>query len=286
MIQEFLITKENVGIFEHPEWQRIVRETKVNKFSSAMKQGNFLNSLITVNKINGKYRLINGNHRIKAIKEVVKDKPVKVILDIHNELNEEQEKELFSKISIETPQTVEDYLYIFKDSIPRYGELNNNFPVLISIYPHQGNVRLSTLIKVINSVRNKQLESDYRGINREKMLAIAQSITDEEMFYLRKFFDLFKISVGGIKDNYLYKPIILVPLLDIFGRYEINPFKRNQKTRSGWGDEDWIKLFRTIKTDAIILQYAEMNTSREKMKDVRERILYLSRYKGGSSALI
>lgn len=288
MIQEFEINKETIEQFEHPDWQRNIRLSTINKFKKSLKEDSFFGTLITVNKINGKFRLINGNHRLRAIKEsLFKINKIKVILDIYENLTESEEKDIFSKISIESSQTLDDYLYIHKEEIPIFNKLSN-FPINISIYPHKSSIRLSTFIKIVKSIRNRQLECDFSAMDRGEALNIAMEITENEFICLKKFFNLFKQSVGGIINNSLYKPIVLLPIADIFGRYFMNPYnpRHRGKGHGGWTDNDWINLFKKIMTDHIILSYAEMNTSREKMRDVRERILFLSRTKSGYARLL
>ena len=286
MIQTFVINKENIDLFEHPEWQRNIRTTNINRFKKVLLQKQFLGSLITVNKINNKFRLINGNHRIKAIKEVI-DKlfEVTLVLDIYENLTEAQEREIFSKISIETPQTLDDFLYIYRTDIPYFNKISEDFPIRIVVYSYENAVRLSTITKIIKSVRNKNLEFDFKAIKREDALEILKSMKEPEFKYLYKFFELFKGVVGGVINNSLYKPIVLVPLADIYGRYVSNPFNKVD-SQVGWHENDWKKLFTKIMTDHIILSIAQMNTSREKMREVRERILFLARNKCGSSLLI
>lgn len=294
VIQTFEIKKENIDLFVSPEWQRQIRESKISKFKKTILENNFMSSLITCNLKDGKYRLINGNHRIKAIKEVIgKVEKVVVVLDVHKDLSQKEEKELFSKISIETPQTLDDYLYIFRTDIPKFKELTEDMPVQIRVYSDGHAIKLSTILKIFKSVRNKQLEADFRSIDRHEHLEIAKTITDQEIAYLKKFFELFKEVVGITKENYLYKPLLLIPLVDIFGRYETNLFGKKagkQSPSNAWDEDAWKKLFRAIKSDPILLQYVDMNTSREKMREVRDRILYLSQHgklvRSGGSSLV
>ncbi len=272
MIQEFTITPENIKTFQTPEWNRIVRKTSVNKFELSIKNKSFHGTLLTVNKLGNKFRVINGNHRLEAIKE--SREIVKVILDIYENLSIQEEKKLFSDISIESPQTLNDYLYIYKEDIPLYKAIKN-LPVNVSIYSDEKSVRFKTLLDSINSTKNESKEFDVRGLNREKALRIAKELTNEDLNMLRLFFELYREGVGiKSKDNILYKPMILIPLINLFFRRQLNAFINSKYNRQGYKLK-WNNLFRKIKVDHIILSYAEMQTNREKMRDIRERIIYL-----------
>ncbi len=285
MIQEFVIKKDNVENFINPEWQRNIRQTNVDKFRKIIKEGNLLGTLLTVNKINGKFRLINGNHRINAIRDVIdKVTNVKVVLDIYEDLTKEEEKDLFAKISIETPLTVDDLLYINKKELKLYNKLNKDLPIKISIYRHKNNVRLKTIIDCIDASKSKNKSFDIRSIGKDRVVEVGKNINELDFEGLNKFFNLFKNSVGDVQENRFYKPIILVPLLNIF---LLHHFNSTLKTEERMSNEQWIKLFQKILIDTILMEYSYLATSREKMIDVRERILHLNkRVLRGSQKLI
>ncbi len=275
-IMEFEITKDNIDDFVSPEWQRFTRVMRIKDFEGAIKKGNFFGTLFTVNRLDNKFRIINGNHRIKAIRSKLKDKPIKVILEIFEGLSEEEEKEIFNKISIEIPQTLDDYLYIYRNEIPFWKMVKEKFPISISSYPFENSIRLKTIIDIYASSINDTVTFDIKAIAREKALNLSKKIDYRFYNLIYGFFELYKETIGIPKRNPFFKPVILIPILNIYIKHESNALLRSSER---YTKENWKNLFKKIIIDPVLIQYSLLNTSREVMKDVRERILHISIYR-------
>ncbi|KKN27759.1 hypothetical protein LCGC14_0861090 [marine sediment metagenome] len=275
-IEEFEITKDNIDDFVSPEWQRFTRAKKIKAFEGAIEQGTFFGSLFTVNRLGNKFRIINGNHRIKSIKSKLKEKPIKVILEIFEGLSEDEEKEIFNKISIETPQTLDDYLYIYRNEIPFWKMVKEKFPVNISSYRFENSIRLKTIIDIYASSINDEVTFDIRAVDREKALSLSKKIDYRFYNLIYGFFEVYKETIGAPKGNSFFKPVILIPMANIYLKHESNVLL---KSHERFTRENWKNLFRKIITDPALIQYSLLNTSREIMKEVREKILYVSLYR-------
>lgn len=287
MMEKFRITSDNVNKFVAPPWQRLKRTSGIYKFVKLIEEGNFFDmSTLTVNKVNGTYRIINGSHRIEAIKIYLKRQEgrfVDVHLDLHEGLTTMEEKEIFDKISTETPQSIDDYIFIHKDEIKLYEWVKKSFPVSVGVYQYVNGIRFRQLIIALES-SEKTDRVFVTSSRREHLLSFAKMVKEEEYRELYKFFEIYKKTIGGVKGNNMYKPNVLTPLLNIYLINTRRDVMMNKITR--WSDEHWADLFRKMSIDHIILSYAQNVTSREKLYDVRERILHLANRLRGRGGLI
>jgi len=290
-MEKIKLTKENINQFQKPNWQRWQRISSIQKFVKLVSKGDFLeSSVITVNKLNGNLRIINGSHRIGAIKKYLDKNPTKSVtlhLEIFENLTENQEKELYDKLATETPQTCDDLLQIHKNEIPLWKWVKEDFPININIYtnPMDNSLKFRNLLQGIFSTMNGRTNFDINSRSyKEVILSRALMIGEQEYNLAKDFFEIYVKSVGGVLDNPLYKQNVLIPMMNI---YIINT-KRDlmiapdKKIK----EEDWIKLFKKCMKDYIILSNAEIHISREKLVETRERILYLANHGTGKVGFI
>ena len=76
-----------------PGWQRDLYRSNVNKFINHIKNGTFNQSLITVSNRNKKFVILDGQHKLEAIKETATS--FKMDLCIYEDLTEEEEVDIY-----------------------------------------------------------------------------------------------------------------------------------------------------------------------------------------------
>ena len=96
--------------FIYEEERRKIRLGKVKsivaQFSNKDNKKQHFDAPLVVNEINNKQNIIDGNHRIEAIKEqILRDKQFKIKLwmAIYRDLTREQEREIYHKWNRGTP---------------------------------------------------------------------------------------------------------------------------------------------------------------------------------------
>ena len=77
-----------------------------------------------MNKTKGKMRLIDGNHRIEAVRKFYsyrreENRPkIECILKVYQDLTEEEERQVYSDEAKRRNESFEDRLNLYKDSLP------------------------------------------------------------------------------------------------------------------------------------------------------------------------
>ncbi len=100
--RNILITKGNIKNYVRPEWHREFRERHIRIIEKALIRGEHPSENITVNNLNGKNRIINGNHRIQAIKNVIAEYPkfrIELTFTIYSRLSREEEIVIYEKVN-------------------------------------------------------------------------------------------------------------------------------------------------------------------------------------------
>jgi len=102
--------------------RRDVRQGKVTKLRALLNRGEHFDTPFMVNQKDGKYRLLDGNHRFEAIRSFLKngekDKYVVIGVCVYKDLNPEQEREIYTKWNLGTKQNAADFLKQYWTKIP------------------------------------------------------------------------------------------------------------------------------------------------------------------------
>ena len=107
------INARSIKKFVRPEWHRVYRHHHVTRIAKAYLEGVHPSEPITVNEKRSKYTILNGNHRIKALLEVLKVRPeftIDMTLIVYRDLSLDQQKTLYSVINAVTPENAHDRL--------------------------------------------------------------------------------------------------------------------------------------------------------------------------------
>lgn len=143
----FEVNKKTIEEFQNMEKARIIRNEKVRELKSMIINGNHFDSPIIIND-KGKKRIIDGQHRICAIRQIITENPefiIQVALVVYQNLDRNQEKEMFTRWNSGTRQTGEDILQIYTDEIPIYGMLYETGK--ICIYHEPGKIKFRNIIQ-------------------------------------------------------------------------------------------------------------------------------------------
>ena len=129
--RNILITKGNIKNYVRPEWHREFRMQHINKIRIALIKGEHPSENITVNAINSKNRIINGNHRMQAIRDVISEFPkfrIELTFTIYNKLKREDEIIIYEKVNNTKKESGLDKLKAHLVGTEIYELLMNRFP--------------------------------------------------------------------------------------------------------------------------------------------------------------
>jgi hypothetical protein len=117
-------------MFETLDNRRDIRKPVVNKLYNLLTEGLHFETPIMTNIRKDKHRLLDGNHRIEAIKRYLSDYPnrkVEVWEFAYNDLSDQDEKEMYTKWNLGQKQTTNDFVKQYWDDIPLTRYINS-FP--------------------------------------------------------------------------------------------------------------------------------------------------------------
>jgi len=194
-----IINKQNISKFLRPEWHREFRERHVQTLTKSMMQGVHPSETITVNELyNGKMRILNGNHRIQAIKNIIANNPkfnIEITLTVYYNLNKEKEIEIYEKVNDTRRENAVDKLKAHLSGSRIYNMIEKNFPSKIvyrNISKGERNVIRATLLFPSYIHRNSKAISSASTclIKRIKLL------TEKDYDRISSFVSTFKDIVG------------------------------------------------------------------------------------------
>jgi hypothetical protein len=198
------INSLNIDQFDFLENKRKLRENKVTKIKNVIVSGNHFDAPIVVNK-NGKMRVIDGQHRICAIKKAIEENnefKIEILLVSYDRLDTKTEREIFNRWNIGTKQTSDDFVQMHEDDITILAEMKKNFPVEISIYKESGKAHFKLLSgSYIAAKANKR-----GGYTSSNQTFVDQAIILDKIDYMniKKFVKDFFINVGPFDKSNMY----------------------------------------------------------------------------------
>lgn len=146
----FVVDRDNINDFELLPNHRLIRESQVDRIYKALKNGGHFESQVVINQKGRKKRIIDGGHRINAIKRFLDEFPskrIEVNMAVYDNLSDDQEMEIFTIWNKGIKQSPDDYLNMRKEEIPLFKLLEKEYPCKVTIYSPQGDgIRFKTLV--------------------------------------------------------------------------------------------------------------------------------------------
>jgi len=168
--QKYEINGEDIrkGKFEILTNRRNISKSTVNSIFDGLINDKHFDSSFVVNLVNGKFRLIDGNHRYEAIVKYLAANPdnrVEVTLHVYKELDEDEEKLLYTRYNQGKKQSTNDFVQQYKDEIPLWKIITNprEFPVKVSVYGGLSSMSFYKLVGAYISCRKPRFTGGYFG---------------------------------------------------------------------------------------------------------------------------
>lgn len=272
-IEKFTLTADNVNSFIILEDRRQISEGQVRKIHGALLEKRNPIGILVVNRVEGQDRLIDGNHRIEAIKRFFEYKKVYSIikidctLKVYENLNPDEERQVYLDEAKRRNEGLDDRLNMFKKTITFWNLLQdplNEFPCSISIYPSSLSLKFKTVLNAIATARRLP-GSDFSAasLGKDEIITFANDVIYAEYEVFKDFMTLFIKTFGAIeKSNFFTKPQFFTPLYDIYAK---NLKFSKEKTFN--------ERFAKIIGRADVMSYKNMNSNRDVLVQVREVML-------------
>lgn len=186
---------------------RKIHIAQVNSIYKSLMQNKHFDSAFVVNIRNVITRIIDGNHRIEALKKYFERHPSKsidVFFATYKDLTDEQEREIFTRWNISVTQNTDDFINSYKEVIPTYPRFVSDLPC--SVYGSSNKMKLRDLINAYSG----SFEKPYRGgESKTKMdfIVYIQKLKDSDMHGIIKNFTIIKtIFDNGNKKDWRNQP--------------------------------------------------------------------------------
>ena len=163
------LNKRNISrLFVKMTNRRDIRHSVVNKLFRILEKGEHFETPLMTNKKNGSNRLLDGNHRIEAIEKYLNRYPnrkVEVCIFYYDNLNENQEREIYTKWNLGTKQNTNDFVKQYWDKIPitKMMKVQNGFPYPVSHVWTSKAIEFKTLVNCYLDKDNPIFNGGFRG---------------------------------------------------------------------------------------------------------------------------
>jgi hypothetical protein len=197
------VTKENIDrMFQVTDILRNIRKSQVKNLVGALEEKSGFPPM-TVNLKGSKFRMIDGNHRLIAMKQYLDKHPdhkIEVVLSIYTDLTEDQEKEVYNNLANTARQTTSDLIRQNEGDIPIYTMIRRSFPLPITTYKSADSMSFQTLISGYLGARSPHFQGGYMNTPL-KFLEESKSLTNEDYKILRAFCLDWREAFVSVKNN-------------------------------------------------------------------------------------
>ncbi|KKL45802.1 hypothetical protein LCGC14_2351950, partial [marine sediment metagenome] len=161
-IETMTVSRDNISKFEVMEHRRQIGESHVKNILAALGAGKNSMGVIIVNRKHNRIRLIDGNHRIEALRRFLNRRNqektrVEVTLKVYRDLDEEEERRVYTIEATRKNESYEDRLNMYKDTITFWKLVSNplkGFPCVVTIYGSNDSIRFRTLLNALYSTES------------------------------------------------------------------------------------------------------------------------------------
>lgn len=246
--------------------RRDIRNAIVSKLFRLLEQDGHFETPLMTNVVNGKQRLLDGNHRIEAIERYLTKYPqrkVEINIFYYEKLSEEEEKEIYTKWNLGTKQTTNDFVKQYWNSIPIAKMFDNmNFPFGVSHIWTAKAMEFKTLVGAYLTKNTPTFQGGFQG-SAIKFIEKAKELDVKDFKVLSTFMKEY-IEIFGVpnKRNAHYKQSVFYSLMRI------------------WNDNSTIVGYETMRNALIrlrgherVIYYSSLGGTREICVQCRKDLL-------------
>jgi hypothetical protein len=188
------ISADNINEFQIMERSRMIRKSQVGALRQMMFKNDHFDSPIIVNNKNEKKRVIDGQHRITMLRDVIRKYPyfrIQVLIVEYKDLSREEEKRVFLKWNSGTRQSTDDKMMIMSDEIPIFDILKERG--LVSIYKEEGKFKFRNAVEPYIRAMAHNVNQEIRF---NVFIVEAKKLKEKDADEIEKFLKEFKAKLG------------------------------------------------------------------------------------------
>ena len=194
VISQTTLNKDVFGILQN---RRKLAPGVIRNIMRQLEEDVHFESPVVVNKVGDEYFVVDGNHRIEAIKKFIKANPgstVRVRLALYNDLSPDEEKEVYTRWNKGRKQTTNDVVQQYKEEIKLFSHLKNTDPT-IDVYGTNGNLSFFRVVGAYFAAQEDVFHGGYIGSAFE-FVEKAQELGKKDADIIKAFLADFVAAVG------------------------------------------------------------------------------------------
>ena len=215
----FNLNSDTLSKFIFLDNRRKLQDSQVSSLVKSLSHDKHFESPIVVNKIEGNYKIIDGNHRIEAFKKLLKYDhkfSIDCLLIIYTNLDEDQEIEVFRTWNTGRIQSIDDFIQSIAHKIEfvRWITKNKDFPVNVNVYRGGDSIGVKHLC---NSLIAAQKGDDMgHGLKRNRFAEEIKDLDKDDYIFLKGFMKNYADVFGYPKySNTYYHTVFLSAVMYI-----------------------------------------------------------------------
>ncbi|MBR9701168.1 hypothetical protein GOV11_04855 [Candidatus Woesearchaeota archaeon] len=228
-VRSYFVTYNDIlkGKFVQLGNRRKTRPGAVKELYNKLTNGQHFETPLVINERDSVWRLVDGNHRLEAIKRYLLKNTtdrVKVTLHIFNNLDDDDEKDLFTTVNKGSKQNTNDVVKQYEDEIPSFSHMKNgwqsiaghhSFACNVSAYPTPSSVSYYRLVGAYLASQESTFGGGYIG-SAFDFIDEAKKLKLEDVQIMNAFMMDFISAFGNIKNNEFIKTTPFFALMRIW----------------------------------------------------------------------
>lgn len=208
------------GTFELLVNRRNISQGVIDRIFDNLMKGKHFDSSFVVNQRNHKFRLIDGNHRYESIVKYLGANPsnrIEVLLHIYEDLDEDEEKTLFTMYNLGRKQSTNDFVQQYKDEIPIWKHISDQtkFPVKVTVYGGIGSICFYRLVGAYLASLKPRFPGGYIGAPLD-FIYESKGLGHSDINLMAQFMKEFLQAFGPVRNNVWLKTTPLNALMRIW----------------------------------------------------------------------
>jgi hypothetical protein len=212
-IEKRVLDAVSIAAIDTPVNQRKVRTGHVKGLYDQLCDGVHFETPICINrKANGTEATFDGWHRTVAMHRFLTENPkekIQVTLHIYDDLDEDQERDEYSKVNKGMKQTTNDVVCQYKDDIPIFTHMKNGWKnglthvqmaCPVTSYPSPNSVSFYRLVSAYLACTSKTWGGGYVA-DAYTFVETAKNMTLQDVKLMNAFLKDFISAFGGMNKN-------------------------------------------------------------------------------------
>lgn len=139
---------------------RKIHSAQVQSIYKALQHGTHFDSVFVINRRGKELRVIDGNHRLKALELFFERHPhmkIDAFSAIYDNLDDAQERDIFTRWNISITQSTDDFINSYKETIPMYSRFVDEMPC--NVYGTYNKMKIRDMVNAYRA----SFEEPYAG---------------------------------------------------------------------------------------------------------------------------